>query len=259
MYTIVFTDAQGRKAIPTRPVMARHSPASPRRDGSHASAAYQQLFESIRRGELAPGSRILEVQLAEQLGISRTPVRDAVQRLEAEGLLVHAPRTGLVVRQLSKRDIIELYAMRAVLEGAAARMAAQHVSDAEITELEELNQAMSDAVGDVNAMVDANRDFHLSLYHAARNPFLLTTVTSLNNALALLGGTTVDARGRAGQAADQHQAIIDALKLRDGDAAEHAAKVHMDAAQRIRMRMLRERPPADPHGDPPDSGVQSEE
>lgn len=220
------------------------------RERSLASEAYHRLFESIRRGELSPGARVLEVALAAELGISRTPVRDAVQRLESEGLLVHVPRDGLVVRQLSKREIIELYAMRAVLEGTAARMAAQHVSDAEVLELEELNQSLADAAGDVNAMVDANRDFHHSLYHAAKNPFLLTSVTSLNNALALLGGTTVDAKGRVGQAVDQHCAIIDALKQRDGDAAEQAAREHMASAQRIRMRMLRERPPTDPHAAP---------
>ncbi|MEM6988713.1 MAG: GntR family transcriptional regulator, partial [Pseudomonadota bacterium] len=238
--------AQARKTDPSR---GRVDTEGRRQTGSRAGGAYQQLFDSIRRGELAPGSRVGEAALATRLGISRTPVRDALQRLESDGLLVHEPRVGLVVRRLSKREIIELYAMRAVLEGAAARMAAQHASDAEILELDELNRAMRDAGGDLDAMVDANRDFHLSLYHAAKNPFLLTSVTALNHALALLGGTTIDAQGRVGQAADQHDAIIDALRRRDGDAAQAAAEEHMASAQRIRMRMLRERPPADPHED----------
>jgi len=214
---------------------------------SRASAAYTRLFEAIRRGDLKPGTRIKEVELASMLGISRTPVREAVRRLETDGLIVHEPRMGMMVKQLTKREIIELYEMRAVLEGAAARMAAQHASGAEIQELDELNIAMREAQGDEHLVADANRDFHLSLYHAAKNPFLLKAITALNNSLAVQGGTTTNAKDRNQEAYDEHQAIIEAIRARDGAAAQRAAEIHMESAQQIRMRMLRENPPEDPY------------
>ncbi|WP_371311931.1 GntR family transcriptional regulator [Pseudovibrio flavus] len=207
---------------------------------SRSQAAYQKLFEAIQTGEIGPGARIREVEIAERFGISRTPVRDAIRRLEGEGLIVHEPRLGAVVKQMSKREVIELYEMRAVLEGTAARMAAQHASEPEISELEELNALMLEADGDERKAAAANRQFHTYLYHAAKNPFLLKSVMALSNALAVLGGTTLEGSPRIKEAYEEHKAILEGIRQRDPDKADAAARKHIEYAQRMRMRLMRE-------------------
>ncbi|MBD3764844.1 MAG: GntR family transcriptional regulator [Rhodobacterales bacterium] len=107
--------------------------------------AYRQLLDEIRRGALPPGARLRETDLADRLGISRTPVREAIRQLEADGLVTHLPRQGATVRQLDYAEVIELYEMRAVLEGTAARLAARAASDVELAELAEINATLADA------------------------------------------------------------------------------------------------------------------
>src|SRR5690606_14473520 len=104
---------------------------------SRSAHAYRKLREALASGALKPGQRVMEVEVAEWLQMSRTPVRDALRRLESEGLLTHEPRTGLVVASISRQAMLELYVMREVLEGTAARLCARHASDTEIIELEE--------------------------------------------------------------------------------------------------------------------------
>ena len=107
--------------------------------------AYRRLIEEIRRGELLPGARLRETDLAVRLGISRTPVREAIRQLEADGLVVHLPRQGASIRSLDYAEIAELYEMRAVLEGTAARLAARSASDMELAELSALNEEFAAA------------------------------------------------------------------------------------------------------------------
>src|SRR6185503_914225 len=106
--------------------------------GSRGGHAYQELRNALRSGVLKPGDRIMEVPIAEQLNVSRTPVRDAIRRLESEGLLEHESRSGLVVATLDRRAVAELYEMREVLEGTAARLFTRHASDIEVDHLLEL-------------------------------------------------------------------------------------------------------------------------
>ena len=205
---------------------------------SRGEAAYRRLFDAIRNGVLLPGARVREIEIAERFGISRTPVREAIRRLEAEGLIVHVPRQGAVIKQMEQREVIELYEMRAVLEGTAARMAAQHASEIELSELQELNALLREA--DQAQAAEINRRFHHYLYEAAKNRYLLKSVTALSNALAVLGGTTMKAEGRVGEAHEEHQSILTAIGKRDADAADQAARTHIINAQRIRMRLLRQ-------------------
>ncbi|MDZ7907162.1 MAG: GntR family transcriptional regulator [Gemmobacter sp.] len=108
-------------------------------DGPQGQGAYRRLLEDIRAGSLPPGTRLRETELAERLGISRTPVREAIRQLEADGLVIHLPRQGATVRSLDYAEVIELYEMRAVLEGTAARLAARAASEVELSELAALN------------------------------------------------------------------------------------------------------------------------
>lgn len=138
------------------------------RDMSQGETAYAQLLTAIRKGEFAPGDRLRETDVADRLNLSRTPVREALRRLEADGIVEHRPRMGAVIRQLSHAELVELYEMRIVLERTAAEMAAKHAAAAEIDALRDLNSAMSQSnPADAAAL---NQDFHRGIYLATRNP-----------------------------------------------------------------------------------------
>lgn len=214
-------------------------PQEKKNNQSRSEVAYQKLLQAIRHGELTPGTRVREIEIAEKLGISRTPVRDAIRRLESDGLLIHIPRQGAVIKQLEQKEVIELYEVREVLEGTAARYAARHASEIELAELEDLNDLMLSHAESPIKVAEANRLFHQALYRAANNRYLVDALNSLSNALTLLGGTTLQVDDRTQTAYEEHQAIINAIRLRDGDKAEQAAKHHIQQSQRVRMRMQR--------------------
>lgn len=206
---------------------------------SRADIAYTRLKAAIANGSLVPGSRLREAELAEWLGISRTPVRDALKQLASEGLLASAPRRGLVVATLDQQQITEIYALRDVLEGLAANLAARHSSDAEIAALENMVEIQSQLPEtDGAGLAQLNREFHNRIYRAARNRYLLQALGSLESALALLNRTTYDYPGRPAIALKEHRLITAAIAARDPETAEKAARTHIRAAERVRLLML---------------------
>lgn len=209
---------------------------------SRAEHAYQTLLQAIIKGNLKPGGRILEAELASWLEISRTPVREALKRLESEGLVCSAPRRGMVVARLDLQAIMELYQMREVLEGTAARLAAQQCSEAEVYNLRELLDQERSTQHDPAEQAIKNRAFHNAIYLAAHNRYLLKSLNSLRDAMALLGPTTYILRSRPQTALSEHGAIVQAIENRDGSAAEKAAREHIRAAQRARIRLDNEQP-----------------
>lgn len=207
---------------------------------AQGQSIYSQLLDDIRAGRLNSGDRLRETELAERLGVSRTPVREAIRQLEADGLVTHVPRQGASIRSLDYAEVMELYEMRAVLEGTAARLAARAASDLEIEELEALNTELAQA-GATPEAFKLNRLFHAALLDAAKNRFLTKSITGLQKALMILGPTTLTEPERAENAVLEHRAILDAIKTRDGVAAETATRAHIEAAQRVRVRALRDR------------------
>lgn len=214
------------------------STASRQNETRQGEDAYDRLVLDIRAGRLKPGDRLVETDLAARLGISRTPVREAVRRLETDGLVVHQPRLGATVRKLDYLEITELYEMRGVLEGTAARLAARSASQIELEELEAINREMQ-ASTDVRQLYEANRQFHGVLLSAARNRFLVKSVEAVQKTLLILGSSTLEESQRAAQAIEEHDAILTALKNRDGDAAEASMRAHIEAAHKARLRQLR--------------------
>lgn len=212
----------------------------PQQVGPQGSSAYHRLLDEIRDGALLPGDRLRETELAERLGVSRTPVREAIRQLEADGLVAHVPRIGATVRRLDYAEVMELYEMRAVLEGTTARLAARAASDVEIDELETLNNQLA-AIGTGPEAARLNRIFHATLLDAAKNRFLARSMASLQRALMILGPTMLSDSTRAKAATAEHEEILKALKTRDGDAAEKAMRAHIEASQRLRIRALRAR------------------
>ncbi|NVJ93475.1 MAG: GntR family transcriptional regulator [Methylocystaceae bacterium] len=201
--------------------------------------AYQQLFNAIKTGILKPGSRITETEIADMFGISRTPVRDAIRRLESAGLVIHIPRQGAVIKKLDHREIIEMYEMREVLEGTAALHAAQHASDLEIDEMTELNELMLSNKTNAPAAAEANAQFHKTLYRAANNRYLIDAINNLSSVMALLDGTTLYNEERVETAYKEHADIIVQIRSRDGKAANETVRNHIRNSQRVRIRMFR--------------------
>lgn len=199
--------------------------------------AYALLRAAIRDGTLAPGLRLTEADLAARFGVSRTPIRQAIARLEAEGLLTHAPRRGLSVTRPDHGQVVELYVMREILEGAAARLAAQHASDMEIAAMAELMASEPAAFADAGRLAALNQRLHGMLYLAAHNRYLLRSLEQLSATMALLPSLLTQGN-RAAEAHLEHGALIDALRARDGMAAEAAARAHARAAQRHRLAWL---------------------
>lgn len=209
------------------------------RDISQGQDAYQRLIAQIRAGSLRPGDRLTETDLAMRLGISRTPVREAIRALEADGLVVHIPRVGASIRRLGYSEVTELYEMRMVLEGTAARLSARTASEVELAELDTISQEMAEAQADDIRLYELNRQFHRTLLNAARNRFLIDAVAGLEKTMLILGPSTMEDSARAAEAQTEHEALLAALHNRDAEAAEALMRDHIRAAHRIRLRQFR--------------------
>lgn len=200
--------------------------------------AYLKLKEAIRSGELKPGQRVRESEMAARLDVSRTPVREAFRRLEADGLLSFAPYRGMVISELDHQAVMELYFMREVLEGTAAGLAAYRASEAEVSILKEIIALDPAGEGSPQIVAGHNRRFHTSLYHAAHNRYLLKTLSVLQDAMALLGATTMRVQGRSDEAKAEHTAIVQAIAEKDPESAERLMREHIRGAQRARLHLL---------------------
>ena len=206
---------------------------------SQGEVAYHRLHEAIRTGHFRPGDRLREIDVASQLALSRTPVREALRKLESDGIVEHRPRIGAVIRTLSTPEVVELYEMRLVLERTAAEMAAKHASAAEIDVLIDLNAQIEASGHDPQAAAALNQDFHRCIYMATRNRFLLESARALNNALMLLGPTTLDDAARIKTVSTQHAQIIKAISAGDQAAAGTAANIHLQTSLRHRLKVMR--------------------
>lgn len=214
--------------------MAANKPAQ-----SSASDAYDKLLTAIEEGGMPAGTRLRETELAKQLAISRTPVREALKRLELQGLVVHEPHHGAVVASLHYGQVTDLYQLREVLEGTAARLAAQHATAVEIGVLERMVAADQALVTRPDRLARSNRHFHQQIRDSARNRYLQTALENLRLSLALLAGTTLSAPGRATASIAEHAAIVAAIAARDPVGAENAARHHILEAFRTRVELGR--------------------
>jgi DNA-binding GntR family transcriptional regulator len=212
---------------------------------SLAQWVYRSLRSAIQQGQFRGGERMREEDVAQLLGVSRTPVREALSLLQAAGLLEMSP-TGLVVATLTRSQVVELYAMREVLEGTAARFAAQHASATDVAALRQLAGMFAASLDSAPKLALINRELHGAIYVAAHNRYLQRTLLELHDALALLPSTTFNIPGRSEQAVQEHQRIIDAIERRDASAADQAARDHIRGAQQARLILMFEFPQA-PH------------
>jgi DNA-binding GntR family transcriptional regulator len=206
-----------------------------------AEAVYQALRHGIVHGSLAPGERLRSDALASEMQVSRTPVREALRKLEAEGLVAHSG-SRLTVRAFSERDLTELFYVREALEGMAARLAAENAAPSEIAQIRELVEDM-EAVhrrGDVTALRRLTAEFHTLVARAAHNDRLLQILQSLLDHVRQLQSSTLHGEGRPAAALAEHRGLLQAIEARDADRAERLAREHRRETLALRKQMLRE-------------------
>ncbi|MBT6093554.1 MAG: GntR family transcriptional regulator [Rhodospirillaceae bacterium] len=206
---------------------------------SRAGQVLDSLRQAIRDGHYAPGERVRETEVAAALGVSRTPVREAFRQLQADGLLTMEPWRGVVVAQMDQQQMVELYAMRQVLEGTAAGLAARHAAASQVAALGDLLDA-SEGETDAVKLADLNRQFHQGIYDAAHNRFLLKALNALRDSMALLPSTTYALAERPPSALVEHRDILTAIERHDADGAERAARAHIAQAERARLKVVLE-------------------
>lgn len=208
------------------------------RNTSRAEYAYKKILEAIHCKQVRQGERIREEELAKTFGISRTPVRQALQRLQTRGLLKYAPGRGLIVVELSRQQVLEFYEHRELLEGAAARLAAQHASPTDVAAMHGLLEEFKDVAPDPANLARVNRILHEAIYDASHNRYLIHSLHDLQDTLALLKGTTYSFADRWKSAYEENAEIVEAIGARDADRAERAARKHIWVAQNIRLKLL---------------------
>ncbi len=197
--------------------------------------AYSLVLAAIDEGAYLPGDRLVESELAERFGVSRTPVREALQRLETQSVLVRDGRS-MVVSSLDHDQLGELYVVRAELESLAARLAAQHAAPEEVRVLREMVNQDMDLLGQPQALSRANRRFHKQLHLASHNRYLIQQLEMVHRTMALMATTTFAVEGRDATALEEHSTIVKAIEDRDGDAAATALKAHISMAYQTRLK-----------------------
>ena len=205
-----------------------------------AEAVHMTLREAILHSVLLAGHPLSEIPLSEAFGLSRTPVREAILKLESERLATRVPRRGLVVAAITREEILEVYAVREVLDGLSARLAALGILPTELDRLVWLNERIRAAVASDEraALIQLNIEFHEAICQASRNSLLQGFMRSIHEWVRRFEDTTMSVPGRGAEACDEHDTLIAAIRARDPDAAERIAREHMSRARQIRISMI---------------------
>ena len=199
------------------------------------------LLAAITAGDVASGARFTETELGKQLGFSRTPLREAIAALKAEGIVETGEGGSLQVRVLAYHDIHALYEMRATLEGMAARLAATGASSAEKLFIDEIRTSETQLIKNQAPAVDLariNSKFHHGILLASHNAFLVEALDRLSQIMVLLGPTAYSLPARIQEIASEHDALNDAIQSGQADAAEAAAKLHLRNAAKVRLQII---------------------
>jgi DNA-binding GntR family transcriptional regulator len=194
---------------------------------------YEVLRDDILSGHLGPGAELSEVALAERLGVSRGPIREALSLLCAQGLVTMQPRRGAYVSVLTRQEFLEAYQVREALEALAARLASGRLQDDDIAALEALHEEMCRAVRDraVQRFFDANQRFHLSLVALSGNGRLIEMHDQLVQRMGRYMARSLSLRGNLERSIGEHEEIIEALRSRDAERAATAVSVHIQVPQ----------------------------
>ena len=198
--------------------------------------AYALILEAIDSHIYTPGDRLVESELADRFGVSRTPIREALQRLETQNLLTRDGRS-LIVASLDHTQLAELYVVRGELEGLAARLAARHATPEEVRVLQDMLAEDHKLSDDPEALSRANRRFHKQIHLASHNRFLVRQLDLVHRSMALLATTSLAVEGRIAGTLEEHSRIVEAISAADGDAAYAALRDHISKAYVTRLKL----------------------
>jgi DNA-binding GntR family transcriptional regulator len=223
--------ARGRELAALKRLYERHE--------LRGEIVYRTMRAAIIREIFGGGERLQDRVLAQMLGVSRTPVREALQRLASEGFVENVPRLGLVVAEITSQDIEDIYVMRIALEGLAARLAAERASTSEIEAMTALNEQIAEATerGDVAAMTALNKRFHETIYGAARNPRLANLLDTFHDAVQRFRWSTLSVPERARETIEEHRQVVEAIRTRNAAEAERLARLHKERAKSVRLAL----------------------
>lgn len=201
------------------------------------------VFETIRNaivsGDLKPGERVMEVQMAESLGVSRTPVREAIRKLELEGLIIMLPRKGAYVADLSVKDLTEVMEIRSVLEGLAAGLASIRIDAVEIEELEIYALKFHKSIEeDVDALILRDFEFHEAIFRASRNERLIQLNNNLIEQVQRFREIYHKKVNKPKESSREHYAIVEAISNGDVDKAEKLTRIHIENTEKAILKMM---------------------
>lgn len=201
---------------------------------------YESLRNAITNQVLSPGERLMETELAEEMGVSRTPVREAIRKLELEGYVVMIPRKGAYVAGLSIKDINEVFEIRGTLEALAAGLAATRATKEEIEEMERslVLEANLWETSDLLQTIELDTKFHEMLYTVARNSRLTAMITDLREQVQRFRTTTLAVPGRMKFALDEHRRIVEAIADRNVKLAQRTAQEHIESAESALLEVI---------------------
>ena len=192
---------------------------------------FNTLRKAILKGELKPGERLMEIALADRLGVSRTPVREALRQLELEGLVKIIPNKGAYVTGITPKDVHDIYMIRSLLEGMCARWATEHITPEQIEQLEEIvllsEFHLKKDKDKVVQVSDLDGKFHHVLYEASNSRIMEHTLSDFHKYVKMARMLSVGAKNRAEKSIEEHKAILEAIKKGDADEAERLANLHI--------------------------------
>ena len=199
---------------------------------------YEELKMQILKGSIIPGTRMMEVELAEEMGVSRTPIREAIRKLEKEGLVTIEPRRGAYASMISTEDMVEILEVRQDLEGLAAYFAADRMTDAQMEELRKESNSYNDAVkrGNMEDMIKHDTRFHHIIVESCRNKILVQMIEQLQELVLRFRYIYYDNFRRAENMPEEHEAIVAAIAEGDADKARAAADIHIDRLKELVMK-----------------------
>ena len=199
-----------------------------------------RIREAIISGVFAPGERLMEMQLAEEMGVSRTPVREAIRKLEIDGLIVMIPRRGTYVANISIKDINDVYEIRTALDELAAGLAAERMDAAGLAELKEHMMKTEQVMlaGDYVKAVTVDTQFHDVIYRAARNERLMNMVNNLREQITGIRGISMRYPGRLAETIKEHRQLVACIEARSVELAREQARIHLENAENTMMKFL---------------------
>ena len=205
-----------------------------------------ELLEVLRHmilsGEMEPGTRLVERELASRLGVSRTPIRECIRQLEIEGLVEHLPRQGCVVRKVSLGEVVEVFMIRASLEGLASRLAAERRTTRDIGRLKRILTQMETSIaqGDSRRIHELHVAFHEAMYRMAQSPRLAGMLRSLMQQSFWFARIAYGMPGRTEEALSEHKALLEAIEKGDPDLAEARTREHVERSRETYLRVQSE-------------------